>query len=64
MVDALMSELPPAQSSTHHTSVIELPTLNPDEMPQAIVNKYENYKWSVFRYELLADFDHAERWLE
>ncbi|KAL1592526.1 hypothetical protein SLS59_009618 [Nothophoma quercina] len=64
MVEALMSELPPVQSSTYDTPVIELPPPNPDEMPQAIVNKYEDYKWSVFRYELLADFDHAERWLE
>jgi hypothetical protein len=66
MVEALMPDVPPAQIEEHRTLTTELPPPAPDEFPQAIVSNYEDYKWSVFHYELLplSGYDHAERWLE
>lgn len=54
-----------AKNAVCDAPVIELPpTL--DELPQSIVSAYEDYKWSVYRYELqpCSGYDFAERWLE
>ncbi|KAF9694475.1 hypothetical protein EKO04_007655 [Ascochyta lentis] len=48
------------------TAIVEEATPTPDELPQPIVDKYEDYKWSVCHYELqpTRGYDFAERWLE
>lgn len=45
--------------------IVKPPLLAADSLPQPIVNDYDDYKWSVYHYELLSlGYDHAERWLE
>ncbi|KAF2627234.1 hypothetical protein BU25DRAFT_411284 [Macroventuria anomochaeta] len=52
------------QMAVCNPTVVELPPTR-DELPQPIVSKYEDYKWSVYHYELLPKgYDFAERWLQ
>ncbi len=46
--------------------VIEEPAPTYDDASQPIVRKYEDYKWSVYLYELspINDFQHAQPWLQ
>jgi hypothetical protein len=45
--------------------IIEVPLPTADGLPQAIVSKYENYKWSVFHYQLQPKgYDFAQRWYQ
>ncbi|KAF3037046.1 hypothetical protein E8E11_004805 [Didymella keratinophila] len=45
--------------------IIELPPPTADEWPQAIVGKHEDYKWSVFHYQLQPKgYDFAQRWFQ
>lgn len=46
-------------------SIIKLPPPTADELPQAIVGEHEDYKWSVFRYQLQPKgYDFAQRWVQ
>jgi hypothetical protein len=51
--------------SVYSPSTIELPPLTADELPQAVVSNYENYKWSVFHFQLQPKgYDFAQRWFQ
>jgi len=46
-------------------SIVELPPPTTDELPQAIVGKHEDYRWSVFHYQLQPKgYDFAQRWFQ
>ncbi|KAJ4340759.1 hypothetical protein N0V95_007401 [Ascochyta clinopodiicola] len=55
-----------AQAPNRDKVIVEQPASTSDELPQPIVDKYEDYKWSVYLYELQPSrgYDFAERWLE
>lgn len=66
-----LSAVPVNNQNQHDVTRIDLTATEPplpttDELPQPIVSKYEDYKWSVFRFEVLlsAGYDHAERWIQ
>lgn len=53
------------QEQVYSDSVIELPPPSADELPQAIVGKHEEYKWSVLHYQLQPKgYDFAQRWFQ
>ncbi|KAF3044160.1 hypothetical protein E8E12_010515 [Didymella heteroderae] len=63
-VGAAMNHLHPRIPS-YSPPVIELPPPSVDELLQPIVGKYEEYKWSVFHYQLQPKgYDFAERWFQ
>lgn len=53
------------QTPVCQPSIIKPPPPTADELSQAIVSKYEDYKWSVYHYQLQPKgYDFAERWFQ
>ncbi|KZM25496.1 hypothetical protein ST47_g3358 [Ascochyta rabiei] len=57
---------PRLEALDYDEAIVERAAPTLDEVPQPIVDKYEDYKWPVCLYELqpCRGYDFAERWLE
>lgn len=66
-VDSAVDKTIPIPSAQALTPEDEMPTPLPtaDDLPQSIVSTWEQYKWSVYHYELqpVSGYDYAESWL-